>query len=101
VGLAFHTATESEPAQRKGMDMALRNQQSLQNPSGTGNNRHTQAKYGRVDHTADVMAKRRQLLAHHRAKMDAKRSEVSQTRQDDIQPDAGGDQTCVRGVISK
>jgi hypothetical protein len=68
--------------------MALRNQPSLKNPSGTNKNRHAQATYGRVDHTADVMAKRRQLLVHHRAKMDAKRGAVSQARQDDIQPDA-------------
>jgi hypothetical protein len=74
------------------MGMALRSQQSLTNPSGTGKNRKAQSKYGRVDHTADVMAKRRQLLAHHRAKMDAKRGEVSQPRPDDIQPDAFGDQ---------
>lgn len=71
------------------MGMALRNQQSLKNPSGTGKTHHAQSKYGRVDHTADVMAQRRQLLAHHRAKMDAKRGEVSQASQDDIQPNAG------------
>jgi hypothetical protein len=77
------------------MGMALRNQPSLKHPSETGTNRTAQSKYGRVDHTADVMAKRRQLLAHHRAKMDATRGEVSQARQDDIQPDASGDQGCV------
>jgi len=74
------------------MGMALSNQQSLKNPSGTGKNRKEKSKYGRVDHTAEVIAKRRQLLAHHRAKMDAKRGEVSQARQDDIQPDPPGDQ---------
>ena len=86
------------------MGMALRNQQSLKNPSGTGKNRKAQSKYGCVNHTADVMAKRRQLLAHHRAKMDAKRSEVSQARQDAIQPDASGDQAGVstpRGSVAK
>ena len=74
------------------MGMALRNQQSLKNPSGTGKNRKAQSKYGCVNHTADVMAQRRQLLAHHRAKMDAKRGEVSETIQDDLQHDAPGDQ---------
>jgi hypothetical protein len=74
------------------MGMALRNQPSLKHPAGTGTNRNEQSKYGRVDHTAAVMAKRRQLLAHHRAKMDAKRSEVSEAIQDDLQHDAPGDQ---------
>ena len=72
--------------------MALRNQQSLKCPAGTGKNRNEQSKYGRVDHTADVRTRRRQLLAHHRAKMDAKRGEVSETIQDDLQHDAPGDQ---------
>ena len=72
--------------------MALRHQQSLKAPAGTGKNRNEQAKYGRVDHTAAVMAKRRQLLAHHRVKMDAKRGKVSETLQDDLQHDAPGDQ---------
>jgi hypothetical protein len=58
--------------------MALPDQQALKRTRDTEHRRHRPSKQNREEQLADVTAKRRQLLAIHRAKMAAQRAAVQE-----------------------
>ena len=73
--------------------MALWNQPSRPPTKGAAHYRHAKDAQQRGDDVPDLQAKRRRLLAAHRAKMAAKRSERAETIQDAPAPVNASEQT--------
>lgn len=72
--------------------MAQSNQQLGHNRTRQVQSRKTQARYESVDHSAELMAKRRQLLANHRAKRAAQRGAAVEAILDDSARETPADQ---------
>jgi hypothetical protein len=73
--------------------MALENQPSRPPTKGAAHYRHAKDAQQRGDDVTDVRVKRQRLLAAHRAKMAAKRSERAETIQDAPAPANASEQT--------
>jgi len=73
--------------------MALWNQPSRPPTKGAAHYRHAKDAQQRGDDVTDVQAKRQRLLAAHRSKMAAQRSERAETIQDAPAPANASEQT--------
>jgi hypothetical protein len=74
--------------------MALGNQPSRPPTKGAAHYRHAKDAQQRGDDVTDVQAKRRRLLAAHRAKMAAQHGEHAEALQEARAPATAGEQAC-------